>query len=124
MTIVDDTPHVLTVLVGSPAPHRSRSRPINCKRYSVAERLSGGGTAQEDDPPQAGWQPGGGARGRPQRDSLPGAWTIKPDTAYFNCFYIVTSYGFVHGPALHECHGRYSLDRAALVRHAGYGWSV
>ena len=74
VTIVNDTPHMLTVLVGSPS---STSITIeacsSCKHYSVGPRLlSGGGPPEEDGPPQARWQPGGGAGGRPQRDSLPG----------------------------------------------------
>ncbi len=92
VTIVNDTPHVLTVLVGSPS---STSITIeacsSCKRYSV-----GPSSCQEEGRPKRTirLKPGSSqvvARvDDPSVTPFLGTWTIKPDTAYFNCFYIVT----------------------------------
>ena len=91
VTIVNDTPHVLTVLVGSPS---STSITIeacsSCKRYSV-----GPSSCQEEGRPKRTirLKPGSSqvvAR-VDDRSVTPflGTWELKPDTAYSNCFFIV-----------------------------------
>ncbi len=91
VTIVNDTPHVLTVLVGSPS---STSITIeacsSCKHYSV-----GPSSCQEEGRPKRTirLKPGSSqvvAR-VDDRSVTPflGTWELKPDTAYFNCFFIV-----------------------------------
>jgi hypothetical protein len=92
VTIVNDTPHVLTVLIGSPSStsitieacssckHYSLAGPSNCQeegRTKRTIRLKPGSSqvvARADD-----------------RSVTPflGAWELKPDAAYFSCFYIV-----------------------------------
>ena len=93
VTIVNDTPHLLTVLVGSP---NSTSITIeacaSCKHYSVV----GPNSCQEEGRPKRTirLKPGSSqvvARAD-DRSVIPflGTWELKPDTAYFNCFFIVT----------------------------------
>ncbi|MGV1037967.1 MAG: SH3 domain-containing protein [Candidatus Nanopelagicales bacterium] len=92
VTIVNDTPHVLTVLVGSPnstsitveacssCKHYSLVGPTSCQEQGRAKRsirLKPGSSqvvARADD-----------------RSVTPflGTWELKPDTAYSNCFFIV-----------------------------------
>lgn len=92
VTIVNDTPHVLTVLVGSPS---STSITIeacsSCKHY----RIVGPITCQEAGRPKTTilLKPGSSqvvAR-VDDRSVTPflGTWQLKADTAYFNCFFIV-----------------------------------
>ena len=91
VTLVNDTPHVLTVLVGSP---NSASITVeacsSCKHYSV-----GPSSCQEEGRPKRTirLKPGSSqvvARAD-DRSVIPflGTWELKPDTAYANCFFIV-----------------------------------
>jgi hypothetical protein len=93
VTILNDTPYVLTVLVGAPS---SRSITIDacatCKVYSLIGPLS----CQEQGRPRktVRLQPGNSEVVARVSDSsvIPfyGRWELKANTGYFNCFYIVT----------------------------------
>jgi hypothetical protein len=93
VTIVNDTPYVLTVLVGSPS---SLSITIaacpSCKTYGMV----GPTFCQEEGRPKQviRLKPGTSqvVAKASDRSVIPflGTWELKPDTAYLNCFFIVT----------------------------------
>jgi len=90
--IVNDTPNVLTVLVGSPS---STSITIeacsSCKHYSLA----GPSSCQEEGRSKRTirLKPGSSQVAARADDrsvtAFLGTWELRPDTAYFNCFFIV-----------------------------------
>ena len=94
VTIVNDTPHVLTVLVGSPSATTITIEACpNCRHYSG----TGPTSCQEEGRPKVTvrLKPGSSQVVAEVNDCsvtpFLGTWNLNADTGYFNCFFIVTS---------------------------------
>jgi Bacterial SH3 domain len=94
LTILNDTPYVLTVLIGS--PNRTTvtiEQCSTCSTYGAAGPLF----CQEEGRPRQTIRIKPGSMKVAARVDNPsvipfsGEWTLNPDSAYFNCFFIVTS---------------------------------
>jgi hypothetical protein len=93
VTIINDTPNTLTVLVGSPSSVTITVPPCGtCKFYGFVGPIF----CQEEGRPKqvVRLKPGTSkvvARVNDKSVSpFYGTWELKPDTAYLNCFFIVT----------------------------------
>jgi uncharacterized protein YraI len=94
VTVVNDTPYVLTLLIGAPS---SKSVTIEacstCKVYSMVGPVF----CPEEGRPKKTLRLKPGSSQVAARVSDPsvvpflGTWELKADTGYFNCFYIVTT---------------------------------
>jgi heme/copper-type cytochrome/quinol oxidase subunit 2 len=94
VTILNDTPYVLTVLIGSPNSIKVTVEACpSCKVYSVVGPLF----CQEEGRPKKTIRLAPGSMKVVARVNDPGVipfygtWELNANTAYFNCFYIVRS---------------------------------
>jgi uncharacterized membrane protein YidH (DUF202 family) len=94
VTILNDTPYVLTVLIGSPNSIKVTVEACpSCKVYSMVGPLF----CQEEGRPTKTIRLAPGSMKVVARVNDPGVipfygtWDLKANTAYFNCFYIVRS---------------------------------
>jgi len=92
VTIVNDTPHVLTVLVGSPSATTITIEACpSCHHYSIVGPMS----CQEEGRPKVTirLKPGSSQVVAQVNDRsvtpFLGTWELQADTGYFNCFFIV-----------------------------------
>jgi hypothetical protein len=93
LTILNDTPYVLTVLIGSPNQTTiTVERCPTCSTYGTVGPLY----CQEEGRPRRTIRVKPGAMKVAARVDNPsvipfsGEWTLNADSAYFNCFFIVT----------------------------------
>jgi hypothetical protein len=93
LTILNDTPYVLTVLIGSPNQIAiTVDRCLTCSTYGFAGPPS---CQQEGRPRQTirikpGTMQVAARVDNPSVIPFSGEWTLNADSAYFNCFFIVT----------------------------------
>jgi uncharacterized protein YraI len=93
LTILNDTPFVLTVLIGSPNQATiTVDKCPTCSTYGTVGPLF----CQEEGRPrqtirvQPGTMKVAARVDNPSVVPFSGEWTLKADSAYFNCFFIVT----------------------------------
>jgi uncharacterized protein YraI len=93
LTILNDTPFVLTVLIGSPNQTTVTVEACpTCSTYGTVGPLF----CQEEGRPrqtiriQPGTMKVAARVDNPSVIPFSGEWTLDPDNAYFNCFFIVT----------------------------------
>jgi hypothetical protein len=93
LTILNDTPFVLTVLIGSPNQATiTVEKCPTCSTYGVAGPLF----CQEEGRPRQTIRVKPGTMKVAARVDNPsvipfsGEWTLNADNSYFNCFFIVT----------------------------------
>jgi hypothetical protein len=93
VTVINDTPYVLTLLVGSPSSVSITIEACSgCRVYGA----NGPSYCPEDGRPRKTIRLKPGSSKVVARVSDPsviaflGTWELKPDTAYLNCFFIVT----------------------------------
>jgi uncharacterized protein YraI len=95
VTIINDTPDTLTILVGAPNSLETSIEPCpTCKHYSFVGPIF---CPEEGRPRKTISLTPGVCKvvaevDDPSVTPFYGEWTLEGDTAYFNCFYIVTRF--------------------------------